>query len=134
MSLTNTNSHPQTTSEAIATVDLEILAGFDEAQEEGEPDFVAELIDLYLEEAPRLFSSMREGLANSDWPTTKRAAHSLRGSSSNLGILQMASTAGDLEHLAPTDAVSAERLLLCLEDEFGRVAAILLEERKRRTT
>lgn len=128
-----TNSHPEAATGTFTTVDLEILGGFDEAQEEGEPDFVVELIDLYLQEAPRIFTSIREGLANNDWPTTKRAAHSLRGSSSNLGVLQMASTAGELEHLAPNDTVSAERLLLSLEDEFRRVTTSLLEERERRT-
>ena len=122
------------TNEAVQTVDLAILASFDEAQEEGEPDFVVELIDLYLEEAPRFFSSIRDGLANGDWPSAKRAAHSLRGSSSNLGILQMALIAGALEHLTSTQEASAAELLQSLVDEFTRVEEILLAERRRRTS
>ena len=122
------------TNEAVQTVDLAILAGFDEAQEEGEPDFVVELIDLYLVEAPWFFSSIRDGLANDDWPSAKRAAHSLRGSSSNLGILQMALIAGALEHLTSTQDASAPELLQGLEDEFTRVEEILLVERRRRTS
>ena len=122
------------TNEAVQTVDLAILASFDEAQEEGEPDFVVELIDLYLAEAPWFFSSIRDGLANDDWPSAKRAAHSLRGSSSNLGILQMASIADALEHLTSTQDASAKKLLQSLEDEFTRVEEILLAERRRRTS
>lgn len=118
--------------EAVQTVDLAILASFDEAQEEGEPDFVVELIDLYLQEAPRIFSSIRDGLANNDWLTAKRAAHSLRGSSGNLGILQMAMIAGALEHLTANQDASAAELLQGLEDEFTRVEEILLAERQRR--
>ena len=120
------------TNEAVQTVDLAILASFDEAQEEGEPDFVVELIDLYLQEAPRIFSTIREGLANNDWLTAKRAAHSLRGSSGNLGILQMALLAGALEHLMADQDASAAELLQGLEDEFTRVEEILLAERQRR--
>jgi HPt (histidine-containing phosphotransfer) domain-containing protein len=122
------------TKEAVQTVDLAILASFDEAQEEGESDFVVELIDLYLEEAPRFFTSIREGFANEDWLSAKRAAHSLRGSSSNLGILQMALIAGSLEHLTVDQDASAAELLQGLEDEFTRVEEILLAERQRRTS
>lgn len=120
------------TKEAVQSVDLAILASFDEAQEEGEPDFVVELLDLYLEEAPRFFSSIREGLANHDWLSAKRAAHSLRGSSGNLGILQMALIAGALEQLAGNQDASAAELLHGLEEEFARVEEILLGERQRR--
>ena len=120
------------TKEEVQTVDLAILASFDEAQEEGDPDFVVELIDLYLEEVPRFFSSIRDGLANQDWLSAKRAAHSLRGSSSNLGILQIALIAGSLEHLTVDRDASAAELLQGLEDEFTRVEEILLAERQRR--
>ena len=122
------------TNEAVQTVDLAILASFDEAQQVGEPDFVVELIDLYLEEAPRLFTTIRDGLANNDWLSAKRAAHSLRGSSSNLGILQMSMIAGALEHLTVNQDASAAELLQGLEDEFTRVEEILLAERQRRTS
>ncbi|HEV8204820.1 MAG TPA: Hpt domain-containing protein [Pyrinomonadaceae bacterium] len=122
------------TNEAVQTVDLAILASFGEAQEQGEPDFVVELIDLYLEEAPRFFNSIRDGLANNDWLSAKRAAHSLRGSSSNLGIVQMSLIAGALEQLTTNQDASAAELLQGLEDEFTRVEEILLAERQRRTS
>ena len=129
MSLTNTLEHVEQDRSAI---DLEILASFDEGQEEGEPSFVVELIDLYLEEAPRIFATVREGLATCDFVTAKRAAHSLRGSSSNLGILQMAAIAGELEQLAAKHELVAAQLLLVLENEFDRVQQILLGERQKR--
>lgn len=116
------------------TVDLEILSAFDDAQEEGEPDFVVELIDLYLAEAPRIFTAIRTGLANNDWPSAKRAAHSLRGSSSNLGILQMAAIAEDLEHNGASAEGLAQQLLRDLEAEFVHVEKILQEERQKRSS
>jgi HPt (histidine-containing phosphotransfer) domain-containing protein len=115
------------------TVDLEVLAIYDDAQIDGEPDFVVELIDLYLNEVPRLFDTIRKSVANKDRSTAKRAAHSLRGSSGNLGVLQMATIAGELEHLENDYGTVAPELLQSLENEFERVKEILNAERQRRS-
>lgn len=114
-------------------VDLEVLAVYDEAQIEGEPDFVVELIDLYLNEVPRLFDTILKAIANKDRSTARRAAHSLRGSSGNLGVLQMAAIAGELEHLENDYSTVAPELLRSLENEFERVKEILNAERQRRS-
>ena len=115
-------------------VDLAVLATYDEAQMEGEPDFVVELIDIYLNEVPRLFDALRKSIANKDRSTAKRAAHSLRGCSANLGVLQMAAIAGEREHLEHNYSVAAPELLLSLENEFERVKEILNAEHKRRSS
>lgn len=114
-------------------VDLAILASYEDAQIEGEPDFVVELIDLYLDEVPRLFDSLHTAIENNDRATAKRAAHSLRGSSGNLGVLQIAAIAGELEHLENRCGTSATTLLQSLETEFRRVKEILSAERQRRS-
>lgn len=114
-------------------VDLDVLAIYDDAQIEGEPDFVVELIDLYLNEVPRLFDTIRKAVANKDRSTARRAAHSLRGSSGNLGVLQMATIAGELEHLENDYSTVAPELLRSLENEFERVKEILNAERQRRS-
>ena len=115
------------------TVDLAVLATYDDAQIEGEPDFVVELIDIYLNEVPRLCDTIRNAIATNDRPIAKRAAHSLRGSSANLGVLQMAAIAGELEHLENNSTPAAVELLRSLEDEFERVKEILNAERQRRS-
>ncbi|HJT66145.1 MAG TPA: Hpt domain-containing protein [Pyrinomonadaceae bacterium] len=117
----------------LTAVDLAVLASYEEAQIEGEPDFVVELIDLYLEEVPRLFDSLHTAIQNNDSTTAKRAAHSLRGSSGNLGVLQTAALAGELEQLANPCGTSATQLLQSLESEFQRVQEILSAERQRRS-
>lgn len=116
------------------TVDLAVLATYDEAQMEGEPDFVVELIDIYLEEVPRLFDTLRKSIANKDRNIARRAAHSLRGSSANLGVLQMSAIAGELEHLENNYSTDAPELLLSLQSEFERVKEILNAERQRRSS
>ena len=114
-------------------VDLAILASYEDAQIEGEPDFVVELIALYLDEVPRLFDSLHTAIENNDRATAKRAAHSLRGSSGNLGVLQIAAIADELEHLENPCGTSATTLLQSLETEFRRVKEILSAERQRRS-
>jgi HPt (histidine-containing phosphotransfer) domain-containing protein len=118
---------------ATTTVDLAVLASYEEAQIEGEPDFVVELIDLYLDEVPRLFDSLHSAIDNNDATTTRRNAHSLRGSSANLGVLQLAALADELEHLDHPCSTTAVQLLQNLESEFRRVKEILTAERQRRS-
>lgn len=115
-------------------VDLAVLATYDDAQMEGEPDFVVELIDIYLDEVPRLFDTLRKSIANKDRSTAKRAAHSLRGSSANFGALQIATIAGELEHLEDNYSTVAPELLSHLQNEFERVKEILNAERQRRAS
>lgn len=117
---------------ATDSVDLSVLNSFDDPDMGGDADLIIELIDLYQNEAAKLVETIRTGLQNDDWPVVKRAAHSLRGSSSNLGILQMALIADDLEHLPLNDMAAAGSLLLNLEQELIRVYVILDEERNRR--
>lgn len=115
-------------------VDLDVLTSYDEAQIEGEPDFVVELIDLYLFEVPGLLASLREALDKKDRTTARRLAHTLRGSSGNLGVLQFAAIANKLEHLSAADyETPAKELVLSLEIEFDRARDVLLAERERRS-
>ena len=118
---------------ASLTVDLSVLTSFDDAQLDGEPDLIVELIDLYLEEASKLLAVMREGVAKKDELPTKQAAHSLRGSSGNLGILQMALMCREVEHMVSDDIFPIEVLVNKMEQELVQVRRILLEERQRRS-
>lgn len=121
-------THPQ-----LAAVDFSVLAGLDDDPMEGEPDLVTELIDLYLGEVPQLIDSIRKGLQNNDWKSARRAAHTLRGSSGNLGVLQLSYLAGKLERLDEAEVEAARVLCENVDREFARVNELLLEERQRRT-
>ncbi len=129
----HTGTELQSNCTASPTVDLSVLTNFDEAQLDGEPDLVVELIDLYLEEASQLLAGMREAVAKKDQLPVKRAAHSLRGSSSNLGILQMVLMCSEVEQMKSDDMFPIEELLSKMEQELVQVRQILLEERQRRS-
>jgi HPt (histidine-containing phosphotransfer) domain-containing protein len=129
----HTGTELQSNHTASLTVDLSVLTNFDEAQLDGEPDLIVELIDLYLEEASKLLAGMREAVAKKDELPIKQAAHSLRGSSGNLGILQMALMCREVEQMKSDDILPIEVLVKKMEQELVQVRQILLEERQRRS-
>lgn len=114
-------------------VDVAMLTSFEEAQIEGEPDFVVELIDLYLEDASAKIDALQEGLATADVTTLRRLAHCLKGSSGNLGANRMAALCGELERIDGNDLLrKAGELVISLEQEFECVRVIFAAERRRR--
>lgn len=116
-----------------ASVDLAVLRSYEKIQLDGEPDLIVELIDLYVEDAPSRVAAMRESLAKRNWLSVKREAHSLRGSSGNLGALQMALICDEIEGIESVDPFpSIAALLSCLEQDLERVVHIFLAERQRR--
>lgn len=114
-------------------VDMAMLTSFEEAQIEGEPDLVVELINLYLEDASAKIDALWEALATSDEITLRRLAHCLRGSSGNLGAHRMATLCEELEQVGRPDPLrKAVELLTSLDLEFERVGVIFAAERQRR--
>ncbi|MDQ3744945.1 MAG: Hpt domain-containing protein [Acidobacteriota bacterium] len=122
--------------DAVATdaIDVSVLRGFEQIQAEGEPDIVVELIDLYLEDAPRKLASMWEAAAGADEQSLKRAAHSLKGSSASLGAGQVASLCYELERAYCVDSSEqAAALLDRMGREMERARRAFEAERRRRS-
>ena len=112
-------------------IDLEVLRSFDDPDSPVEESLMIELIDLYLVETARLLEVLRQGIERSDLDEVTMKAHSLKGSSSNLGISRMANISERLEHFRPGGSTRLE-LLGELEEEFARVSEMLNDERRRR--
>ena len=120
--------------EANGAVDLAALRGFEEIQAEGEPDLVVELIDLYLEDAPRKLALILEAAAGADEESLRRAAHSLKGSSASLGAFGAATLCAELERADCGDSSGqAGALLARLGRELERVREIFAAERRKRS-
>lgn len=69
----------------VAAVHLSVLTQFEDAQLEGMPDIVVELINLYLGDAPLRMLALNDAQLRQDADGIRRAAHCLRGSSGTLG-------------------------------------------------
>src|ERR1700754_2109666 len=84
---------------------------FDELQATAGADFVAELVDTFADEAPRLLDELRAAHAAGVAERFRRAAHSLKSNSHTFGATRLAAMARDLELGGlPADAGGIERL------------------------
>ncbi len=103
---------------------------FAELQAAAGEDFVKELIDTFLEEAPPMLEAMRIALAAGDADAFRRAAHSLKSNSLTFGALGLGAMARELELGGLASAQQADAApLAALAGEYARVAAALTELR-----
>ena len=63
----------------------------------GDPAFLAELIDTYLDDSAGLLASIRQAIAEPNAPELRRAAHSLKSNSASFGAGPLASLCRELE-------------------------------------
>jgi HPt (histidine-containing phosphotransfer) domain-containing protein len=106
-----------------ATIDGETFAALRDATG---GDFVRELVDTFLAEAPAMLADLRESLARGEADRFRRAAHSLKSNGNTFGALTLGTLAKDLE-LAGVAQVKdrGPSALADLEAEYLRVAASL---------
>jgi len=100
-------------------------ATFDALKETTGADFVVELIDTFLDEAPLMLADLRRGLAEADADRFRRAAHSLKSNSHTFGAMTLGAMARELEvgglARAQADATAIDALVA----EYQRAAAAL---------
>ncbi len=88
-------------------------ATFAELQDAAGADFVVELVNTFLEEAPAMLAELRAAQAAGNAEGFRRAAHSLKSNSNTFGATQLGQMARDLElgglvaDAAPVDALEA---------------------------
>ena len=106
------------------------LATFEELRETAGAEFVAELVDTFLEEAPQMLAELRSAQAAAEAERFRRAAHSLKSNGSTFGAIRLAAMARALElgGLAPVAAADGQSIE-ALAREYARVAAALKELR-----
>jgi two-component system sensor histidine kinase/response regulator len=111
------------------SIDHSVLEGLRELQEEGEPDILKELIELFLEDVPQQLKALRAAGERDDAQSVEQTAHTLKGSCANLGAVKMAAICAELEEIGRSgDLPPAPALISRLEAELGRVRALLEKE------
>jgi CheY-like chemotaxis protein len=107
-------------------VDASIVALLRDLHREGRPDILAEVIAVYLCDTPPRLAALHEAVARADAEAVRRETYGLKGSSSQIGAVQVARLCADLEHQAgTTDWMGAMETLRRLDEAFGRVRAHL---------
>jgi len=101
-------------------------AVFADLQDTAGAEFVAELVDTFLEEAPGMLAELHSARADADADRFRRAAHSLKSNCNTFGALKLAALARELE-LKGLDADPARDAggLAALEVEYARAAGAL---------
>jgi HPt (histidine-containing phosphotransfer) domain-containing protein len=105
-------------------------ATFEALQQTAGAEFVCELVDTFLTEAPLMLQELRAALAAGDADRFRRAAHSLKSNCLTFGASTLGALARELE-LSGLDRArdAGGQPLQALEAEYARVAAALTELR-----
>jgi histidine phosphotransfer protein HptB len=115
-----------------AVLDFEVLSSFEQVKSDDGSDILIELIDLYLRSAPRRLLTIRKAAAENDWASLKREVHTLKGSSSTLGLRQIAKTCQEIEATSSSSPGDLDRLIRFLGTNFVEAQSVLTAERNRR--
>lgn len=92
---------------------------------------VSEIIDAFLADTPNYIRQIENSVKQKDWIALMGVAHSLKGSSRNLGANMFASICREIEDLAQEDEVTelqANKLFADLQNEFSQVEICLRQK------
>ena len=96
---------------------------------DGDEDICAQILEMFLEDAPVQLTKLRQGLEQNDASVVERQAHSLKGAAANIGADRMRGSAASLEivgrekNLDSTAAMFEE-----LQEEFNLVYECVRKE------
>ena len=100
---TVTGTVPDTASEngssnhSDSPLDETVLDNISALQQEGMPDILSELIEIYLKESENLIQTLSHSMEDNDAEGMARSAHSLKSSSGNMGAMALAELCKDME-------------------------------------
>jgi CheY-like chemotaxis protein len=92
-------------------IDFHILHNLRELDDEEDPDFLGELIKIYLSDAPQHIATMKEAISLGDADSLKLASHTLKSSSANLGALSFSEVCKELESISRAAVESGGELI-----------------------
>ena len=95
---------------------------FEELKQMSGADFINELIDAFLEDAPHMIQSMRSALAVKDVESFRRNAHSLKSNAHTFGAAELGALARELELMGRENNLEIGDRLEILTQSFGKVA------------
>lgn len=92
---------------------------------------IGEIIDVFLTDAPTYIADLQNAVDTEDWVRVADVAHSLKGSSRNLGANHFASVCREIEDFSSKGALTAKlakELLSDLEMEYRKVELMLTKK------
>jgi CheY-like chemotaxis protein/HPt (histidine-containing phosphotransfer) domain-containing protein len=110
-------------------LDRSMLDNIRRLQKPGAPSVLGKVVDLYFRDAPQQIVSMRDALVAADATVLRRAAHTLKSNSGNLGATGLAAVCKELEARAASAQLDgADEFIARIQSEYERVHAALRAE------
>ncbi|MFQ5435587.1 MAG: response regulator, partial [Anaerolineae bacterium] len=101
----------------------------------GDPEFLAEMIDSYLETSPPLLARLHNGLADGDVNDFRMAAHTLKSGSADFGAMTLSKLCGQMEEMGKSGEIAgAEPLVAQAEALYAGVKTALTTIRNQQVT
>lgn len=97
-------------------------ATFEELKQLSGADFINELIEAFLEEAPHMIQNMQMAVAAGDVESFRRNAHSLKSNAHTFGAIELGRLARELEIMGRESNLEIGNRLEVLKDAFEAVA------------
>ena len=98
---------------------------FNSLKESTGADYIGELVDAFLDDAPGLITQMHSALASKDSESFRRAAHSMKSNAATFGAMELSSLARELESLARENILEIGNRLEVMEEAFRQVESQL---------
>lgn len=107
-------------------IDPEAIENLRELNPGDDGEFLREIAGIFLDDTPQRLAELDQSLGTGDVVAFTRAAHSIKGSSSNLGASILRSAAEALEHEAKSNGLGGVAPLVAkVKTEFERARAEL---------
>ncbi|MBI4852435.1 MAG: response regulator [Acidobacteria bacterium] len=114
------------------SIDVLVLESLRELQDESDPNLVADLIGIFLREAPEKINLLQKALNLSDFRALEENAHSLKGNAGNLGAIRLQKLCYELEKSGRNSSLeNVEFFIKELSKEFELTKEILLNEKEK---
>jgi len=118
-----TDNHEYPSSDVL---DMRVIQDLRDLGGDDDPGLLAELVGMFLQDAPQRIREIETSLENGDIKTLERAAHTLKSSCANIGAPALSAICRQIEDLARvrvTDGIAP--LLNAARGNYGRVEVAL---------
>jgi len=95
---------------------------FNELKQMSGADFINELIDAFLDDAPNMIQNMQTALDTKDVESFRGNAHSLKSNANTFGATELGTLAKELEMMGKENNLEIGNKLEVLSEAFGKVA------------
>lgn len=100
-------------------LDMSVVEELISFADDGDPELVLDLIQMFLDDGPTKVQAVVQGVAEGDFERAERAAHSLKGSSGNLGARLLSQVCDQVQNATRNHQIAdSQRLAPVLKREY----------------